>query len=315
MGLFLLVQMSTYSFRFSWVKDINVQVFCVLIGKAKKNSLRQGSPKQKKDTFWEPEAKELVLSQSGLETEASVSDQCKPRVMPSEDLPAPSAGHQQEWTVSLKTYLKSSKCLQLASKVSHQLAHKKQNAHQKLSKDKVAERLAESLREKHKKSGKKSSNKKPQLQRGESSDSEAGEEGLEIQPVQLTEVFTSPLPQKLQTSVVRKLDKSGKPKNAWDTWESLGDAGNTAPVKALDINSVQNSEKKRSSARSGKMPKKIPHRTSKDVCSDPEDASDNQNMIDSDSSSIQHVARKNQKPSAIKIKSNKRKCNMQHGLQ
>ncbi|NXW81889.1 CENPC protein, partial [Alopecoenas beccarii] len=284
------------------------------MGKTKKNSLRQGSPNQKKDMFWEPEAKELVLSQSGLETEASGSDQCKPKVTPSEDLPVPSAGHQQEWTVSLKTYLKSSKCLQLASKASQHLAHKKQNAHQKLPKDKAAERLAESLRKKHKKSGKESSNKKPQLQRGESSDSEAGVDELEVQPVQLTEVFTSPLPQKLQISVVQKLDKSGKPKNPWDTWESLGDAGNTTPVKALDIDSVQNSEKKLSSAKSGKMPKTIPHRTNKDVCSDPEDTSDSQNTVNSDSSSVQHVATKKQKPSTMKTKSNKRKRNMQHGL-
>ncbi|XP_065490486.1 centromere protein C isoform X2 [Caloenas nicobarica] len=284
------------------------------MGKAKKNSLRQGSLNQKKDAFWEPEAKELVLSESGLETEASGSDQCKPRVVPSEDLPVPSAGHQQERTVSLKTCLKSSKCLQLASKASQHLAQKKQNAHQKLSKDKVAERLAESLREKHKKPGKKSSNKKPQLQSGESLVSEAGEQGLEIQPEQLTEVFTLPLPHKLQASVVQKLDKSGKPENACDTWESLGNAGNTTPVKALDIDSVQNSEKKLSSAKSGKMPKKIPHRNSKDVCSDPEDASDTQSTVDSDSSSVQLVARKKQKPSSIKIKSNKRKRNIQRGL-
>ncbi|NWX01589.1 CENPC protein, partial [Caloenas nicobarica] len=284
------------------------------MGKAKKNSLRQGSLNQKKDAFWEPEAKELVLSESGLETEASGSDQCKPRVVPSEDLPVPSAGHQQERTVSLKTCLKSSKCLQLASKASQHLAQKKQNAHQKLSKDKVAERLAESLREKHKKPGKKSSNKKPQLQSGESLVSEAGKQGLEIQPEQLTEVFTLPLPHKLQASVVQKLDKSGKPENACDTWESLGNAGNTTPVKALDIDSVQNSEKKLSSAKSGKMPKKIPHRNSKDVCSDPEDASDTQSTVDSDSSSVQLVARKKQKPSSIKIKSNKRKRNIQRGL-
>ncbi|XP_071663923.1 centromere protein C isoform X2 [Patagioenas fasciata] len=282
------------------------------MGKAKKNSLRQGSPNQKNDTFWETEAKELVLPQSGLETETSGSDQCKPQMMPSEDLPVPSAGHQHEWTASLKTYLKSSKCLQLASKASQHLGHKKQNAHEKLSK--VAERLAEGLREKHKKSGKKSSNKKPQLQRGESSDSEADEEGLEIQPVQLPEVFTLPLPQNLQTYVVQKLDKSGKPKNAWDTWKSLGDTVNTT-VKAIDIDSVQNSEKKQSSTKSGKMPKKIPHRTSKDVFSDPEDTSDTQNTMDSDSSSIQHATRKKQKPLAIKIKSNKRKRNMPHGLQ
>ncbi|XP_064917637.1 centromere protein C isoform X3 [Columba livia] len=283
------------------------------MGKAKKNSLRQGSPNQKNDMFWEPEAKELVLSQSGLETETSGSDQCKPQVMPSEDLPVPAAGRQQEWTVSLKTYLKSSKCLQLTSKASQHLGHKKQNAHQKLSK--VAERLAEGLREKHKKSVKKSSNKKPQLQRGESSDSEAGEEGLEVQPVQLPEVFTLPHLQNLQTSVVQKLDKSGNSKNAWDTWNSLGGAVNTTPVKALDIDSVQNSEKKQSSAKSGKMPKKIPHRTSEDVCSDPEDTSDTQKTMDSDSSSVQYVARKKQKPSATKIKSNKRKHNMLHGLQ
>ncbi|KAM6136355.1 centromere protein C [Phoenicopterus ruber ruber] len=282
------------------------------MGKTKKDALRQGSPNQK------PEAEELMLSQSGLETKASDAEQCKTRVVLSEDSPMPSARHHQARTVSPKKNLKFSKYLQSASKASQHLAHKKQTAKQKLSKDRVAKKLAESPRKKHKKSSKKSSNKKPQLQRGESSDSEPGEEELEREPVQLNEVFTSPLHRKVQTSVIQKLDKSENPKNVLHAFESLGGASNTTYVKALQhlIDSVQNSEKKPSSAKSsGKRTKKIHCRTSAGVCSDPEDTSDTQSTTDSDSSSLQHVARKKQKLSDVKMKSNKRKHSMQHGPQ
>lgn len=296
-------------------KDVNVQVFCVLIGKTKKDALRQGSPNQKKDTSWKPEVEELILSQSGLETKASDTEQCKTRVMPSEDLPMPSAGHQQERTVSPKKNLKSSKYLQSASKACQHLVHKKQTAKQKVPKDTAAKRLAESPRKKLKKSGKKSSNKKCQLQREESSDSEPGEEEFEREPVKLNEVFTSPLHQKSQTSVIQKLAKSEKPKNVLHTLESLGGANNKTPVKALQhlIDSVKNSEKKRLSAKSSrKIPKKIHRRTIKGVCSNPEDT---ESQTDSDSSSVQDMAIKKQKLSDVEIKSNKRKRNAQHGLQ
>ncbi|XP_059673802.1 centromere protein C [Gavia stellata] len=284
-------------------------------GKIKKDALRQDSPKRKKDTSSKPEAEELMLSWSGLETKASDAEQCKTGVTPSEDSPLPSAGHQQERTVSPKKSLKSSKYLQSASKASQHLVHKKQTAKQKLPKDTVAKRLAEGPRKKLKKPGKKSSNKKPQLQREESSDSEPGEEELEREPVELNEVFTSPLHQKSETSVIQKLAKSEKPKNVLHTSESCGGANNKTPVKALQrlTDSVKNSEKRQLSATSsGKIPKKIYRRTSEGVCSNPEDI---KSQADSDSSSLQDVARKKQKLSDVKIKSNKRKRNTQHGLQ
>ncbi|XP_009473120.1 PREDICTED: centromere protein C [Nipponia nippon] len=282
------------------------------MGKTKRDALRQGSPNQKKETSWKPEAEELMLSQSGLETKASDAEQCKTRVMPNEDSPMLSAGHQQERTVSPKKNLKSSKYLQSASKAAQHLVHKKQTAKQKLPKDTVAKRLAESPRKKLKKSGKKSSNKKPQLQREESSDTEPGEEELEREPVKLEEVFTSPLHQNLQTSMIQKLAKSDKPKNVLRALESLGGANNKTPVKALQhlIDGVKNSGKKQLSAKSsGKIAKKICHRASKGVCSSPEDA---ESQMDSDSSSVQDMARKNQKLSDMK---RKRKRNTQHGLQ
>ncbi|NWU69641.1 CENPC protein, partial [Pterocles burchelli] len=279
------------------------------VGKTKTDALGQGSAKQKKDTSRKPEAEELMLSWSGLETKASDAEQCKRRLMPSEDSPMPSPRHQQERTVSLKKNLKSSKHLQSASKASPHLVPKKQTAKQKLSKDTVAKRLAESARKKSKKSVKKSSNKKPQLQREESSDSEPGEEGLEGEPVQLDEVFTSPLRRKSETSVVQKLDKSVKPKNVLRALESLGGANNTTPVKALQhlIDSVQKSEKKRSAKSSGKISKKVNPGISDSICSDSEDTSDTDNPTDSNSSSVQHGARKKQKLSDVEIKSNKRK--------
>ncbi|NXE15223.1 CENPC protein, partial [Lophotis ruficrista] len=283
------------------------------MGKTKKDALTQGSPKQKKDTSWKPEGKELILLQSVLETKASVAEQCKTTVVPSENSPKPSAGHQQEWTVSPKKNLKSSKYLQSASKASQHLVHNKQTAKQKIPKDTVAKKLAESPRKKLKKSGKKSSNKNPQLQREESSDSEPGEE-LEREPVKLNELFTSPLHQKSQTSVIQKLPNSEKPKSVLHALESLDGANDKTPVKALQhlLDNTKNSEKKCLPAKSSrKIPKKIHCRTSKGVCSKPEDT---ESQTDSDSSSVQDMARKKQKLSDVKIKSNKRKCNTQHGL-
>ncbi|NXF37238.1 CENPC protein, partial [Nyctibius bracteatus] len=284
------------------------------IGKTKTDALGQGSPNEKKDTSWKPEAEELMLSLSGLETKPSDAEQCKTRVMPNEDLPVPPAEHQQERTVSPKKNLKSSKYLQSASKASQHLVHKKQTAKQRLPKDTGAKRLAESPRKKLKKSDKKSSNKKPQLQREESSDNEPGEEELKREPVKLDEVFTSPLHQKLETSVVQKLSKSEKPKNVLHTLESLGGANNKTPVKAVQnlIDSVKNSEKKQLSPKSSrKIPKKIHRRTRTGVCPNPEDT---ESQTDSDSNSVQDTARKKQKLSDVKTKSNKRKRNTQHEL-
>ncbi|NXJ94883.1 CENPC protein, partial [Corythaixoides concolor] len=280
------------------------------MGKIKKDALKQGSSNWKKNKSWKPEAEELMLSQSGLETKASDAEQRKARLMPSEDSPAPSAGHQQERTVSLKKNLKSSMSLQSASKASQRLVHKKQTAKQKLPRDTVAKKLEESQGKKLKKSGKKSSNKKPQLQREESS----GEEELEREPVKSDEVFTSPVRRKLQTPGIQKLPKSEKPKGASRALESPGGAKNKTPVKALQrpAGSVKNSGKKRLSTKSsGKIPKEINRRTSKGVCSNPEDT---ESEMDSDSSSVQNVGGKSQKSSDVKIKSNKRKRNIQHGL-
>ncbi|XP_074723065.1 centromere protein C isoform X3 [Strix uralensis] len=284
-------------------------------GKTKKDALRQGSPNQTKDTSGKRKAEELMLSRSGLKRKASDAEQCKTRVMPSEDLLMPSAGHQQEQTVSPRKNLKSPNYLQSASKASQSLVDKNQTAKQKLPKDTVAKRLAESPRKKLKKSGKKSSNKKPQLQREESSDSEPGGEELEKGSVKSSEVFSSPLHQKLQAMVSPKLAKSEKPKNVLHTLESLDGASNKTPVKALQhlTDSVKNSEKKRLSAKSsGKRPKMINRRTSKGVCTNCEGT---ESQMDSDSCSVQNMARKEKKSSDVKIKSNKRKHNTQHGLQ
>ncbi|NWU57552.1 CENPC protein, partial [Dromas ardeola] len=282
------------------------------MGKTKKAALRQGSPKQKKDTSRKPEAEELMLSCSGLETKASDADRCKTKVATSEDSPMPSAEQQQEGTVSPKKNLESSK--QLASKGSQHLVDKKGTAKQKLSKDTATKRLAEGPKKQLKKSGKKSSNKKPQLQSEESSDGEPGEEELEREPVKLNEVFTSPQHQKLQTSMTQKLAKFEKPKNVLHALESLGGANYKTAVKVLQhlMDIVKNSEKKRLSAKSSeKTPKKICHRTSKGVCSSPEDT---ESQTDSDSSSVEDMAIKKQKLSDVKIKNDIRKCNTQHGL-
>ncbi|XP_017661267.1 PREDICTED: centromere protein C [Lepidothrix coronata] len=161
-------------------------------GKTKKNALRQDSPNQKKNTSWKPEAEELILSWSGLETETSDAEKHKTRVLPSEDLPMPSSGHQQEQTVSPKKSIKSSKNLQSALKASQHLDKRKQTAKQKLPKVKAAKKLALSPRKELKKSVQKSSNKKPQLQREKSSDSEPSEEEHEREPVDLKDVCTTP---------------------------------------------------------------------------------------------------------------------------
>ncbi|XP_074003508.1 centromere protein C [Numenius arquata] len=262
------------------------------IGKTKKDALRQGFPNQKKDTSWKPEAEELMLPPSGLETKASDVEQRKTKVMTSEDSPMPSVEHQQEPTVSPKKNLGSSKYLQSDSKASQHLVDKKQTAKQKLPKDTAAKRLAESPRKNLKKSVKKSSNKKPQLQREESSDS--GEESYDSGPAE-AELEREPV--KLHVL------------------ESPGGANNKTPVKALQhlTDGMKKSEKKRlSSKSSGKIRKKICHRTSKDVCSNPEDR---ESQTDSDSSSAQDMASKKQKLSDVKIKNNIRKHNKPRGPQ
>ncbi|XP_069711075.1 centromere protein C [Phaenicophaeus curvirostris] len=279
------------------------------MSKTKKGALRQGSPNKEKDMSWKPEAEELTLSRSGLETEAPDAEQCKTRVMSSVDLPVHSTGHQQEQTISPKKNLKSSRCLESALKASQPLACKKQTSKQKPPSGKVAKRLAESPEKQLKKSGKTSSNKKSRLQSGESSDSERDEEGVEREPVKLTEVH-----EKFQTSVIQKLAESEKPKDVLDTLESLGGASNRTPVKAQQrrVRCVKNTEKKQSSAMSSrKMPKKINLRTSKGVCSNPKDT---ESQVDSDSSTVQDTARKSQKLSDVKIKQNERQCGVQHIL-
>ncbi|KAM6269758.1 centromere protein C [Porphyrio hochstetteri] len=280
--------------------------------KTKKDALRHGSANQKKKTTQKPEAQE-VMSHSGLETKLSDAEPRTKKVMPSEVSPVPSAGHQQEQTVSPRKSLKSSKCLKSVSKAAQHLVHKKETAKQKLPKDTVAERLAASPKKELKKSGKKSSTKKPRLQRQETSDTQPGEEELEREPVKLNEVFTSPPRQKRRrTSVVRQLAESEKPKNVSHVLEALDGASKETPVKALQhlMDSVKNPKKKRPSAKSsGEKPKRITHRTSKGDCSNPEC------QRDSDSSPAQDTAKKSQKLPDVKIKSNKRKRTAQHGLQ
>ncbi|XP_066042290.1 centromere protein C [Chamaea fasciata] len=288
------------------------------IGKTKKDALRQESPNQKKITSWKPEAEDLMLSWSGLETKPSDEEQCKTRMLPSEDLPTPSSGHQEEQIVSLRKSSKSSKNLQnlaknLASKTSQDLVKKKRTAKEKLPKVKVAKGGTASSWKKLKNSVQKSSDKKLQLQREESSDSEPGEEELEREPMELNEVCTTPLQQKSETPVIQKLTKSEKHRNVLHTSESPGGANNRTPLKALQqpMESVKNPEKKLLSAKSsGKIPKKIPRRTSKALCSSPEDA---ESEADFASSSVRDMARKEQKLSDMKTKSNKRKHNRQRG--
>ncbi|KAI1238458.1 Centromere protein C, partial [Lamprotornis superbus] len=213
------------------------------MGKTKKDALRQDSPNQKRNTSW-----------SGLETKPSYEEQCKTRMLTSEDLPMPSCGHQEEQTVSLKKSLRSSKNQQLASKASQDLDKKEQTAKQKL-----------------------------------------------------------PKVENLETPVVQKLTKSKKPRNVLHAPESPVDANKGTPLEALQhpMESVKNPEKKRLSATSSeKIPCKIPRRSNKALCSSSEDTG---SQTDTDSSSVQDVARKKPKLPDVKIKSNKRKYNRQHG--
>ncbi|KAJ7407473.1 hypothetical protein WISP_126217 [Willisornis vidua] len=277
-------------------------------GKTKKGALWQDSPKQKKNTFWESEPDELI-SRSGLERKGSDAGQCKTRMPPSEDLSMTSSGHQQKRTVSPKKSLKSSKNLQSPSKASRHLVKPK------LPKVKVAKKVAVSPKKKLKKSVQKSRNKNLQLQRQGSSDNEPVEEELERDPVKMSDVCTTPLHQKLETPVIQKSTVSKKRENVLHTLESPDGANNQTPVKAplRPMDSVKNSGKKRLPAKySGKIPKKVPHRTNKAVCPSPEDT---ESQTDSDSSSVQDKANKNQKLSDVKIKNNKRKRNRQHGPQ
>ncbi|XP_039566559.1 centromere protein C [Passer montanus] len=276
------------------------------VGKTKKDALRQDSPNQKKNTSWKPEAEELILSWAGLEAEPSDEEQCETR-MPSEDLPMPSSGHQKEQTVSLKKSLRSAKNLRLASKASKHLVKKKQTANQKLPNVKVAKRGTVTPRKKLKISVQKSSNKKPQLQKEESSDSESGEEELEREPLEQNEVCTTSLHEK-DTPVIQKLSNAEKPRNVLHTPESPGGAKNRTPLKALQhpVESVKNHGKKWSAKSLGKITKKTPHRTNKALCSSPESP---ESQTDSDSSSVQDVARKKEMLPDVKIKSNKRKHN------
>ncbi|KAL2304962.1 hypothetical protein Nmel_006929, partial [Mimus melanotis] len=274
------------------------------MGNTKKDVLRQDSPNQKKNTSW-----------SGLETKPCDEEQCKTRMLPSEDLPMPSSGHQEEQSVSLKKSLRSSKNPQLASKASQDLDKKEQTAEQKLPKVKVANRRTPNSGKEPKKSVQPSSSKKPQLQREELSDSEPSEEELEREPIKLNEVCATPLHQKLETPVIQKYTKSKKPRNVLHTPESPAGANNGTSLEALQhpMESVKNPKKKRLSAKSSeKIPNKIPRRTNKALCSSSEDT---ESQTDSDSSSVQDVARKKPKLPDVKIKSNKRKHNRQHGPQ
>ncbi|NXG70197.1 CENPC protein, partial [Baryphthengus martii] len=262
-------------------------------GKTEKAAVRQGSPKDVS------------------ETKASDAEQRKAKVVPSKDLPVPSAEHQQE--LSPKKNLRSSKNQQGSSKASQHLVHEKQTAQQTLPEDTVTKRLAKSPRKKLKKSVKKSSSKQPRLERvfPSSSESEAGEEEVEREPVKLNEECIPLLPQELQTSVSQKSGQSEKPNNVLHPLEALG-ADNKTLVKALEylIDSVKNSEKKRLPAESSReIPKSICHRTSEGVCSDSESA---ESQADSDSCSVQDVANKNQKLPDVKRKSNRRKRDVQH---
>ncbi|NXN20643.1 CENPC protein, partial [Nycticryphes semicollaris] len=266
------------------------------MGKTEKDVLRQGFPKQKKDTSRKPEAEELMLSLSGLETKASDTQQPKTKVMTSEDLPVPSAEHQQEPTVSPKKNHRSSKYLQSDPKASQHLVPKKQTAKQKPPKDTAAKRLAESPKNKLKKSVKKSSNKKPRLQREESSDSGEERYGVMESGSGPAEVEPEREPVKFHVS------------------QSPGGANNKTPVKVLQrlTDSVKKSEKEHLSTKSsGKIPRKICHRTSKGVCSNPKKA---ETQTDSDSSSVQDMESKKQKLSDVKIKNNIRKHTKPRGV-
>uniref|UniRef100_U3JVT2 Centromere protein C n=1 Tax=Ficedula albicollis TaxID=59894 RepID=U3JVT2_FICAL len=279
-------------------------------GKTKKDALRQDCLNQEKNTSRSPQAEEL------MSTKPSDEEQCKTRMLPSEDLPMPPSGHQEQQTVSLKKSLRSSENLQLNSEASQDLGKKKQTAEQELPKVKEAKRGTVNPRKKPRKSVQQSSSKKPQLQREESSDSESGEEELEREPVELNEVCTTSLGQKLETPVIQKLlTKSKKPRNVLHSPESPGGANNRTALIPLQhpMESVKNPENKRLSAESsGMIPNKIPRRTNKALSSSSEDS---ESQTNSCSSSVQDVARKRPKLPDVKIKSNKRKRDRQHGPQ
>ncbi|XP_056346104.1 centromere protein C [Oenanthe melanoleuca] len=203
----------------------------------------------------------------------------------------------------------------LTQKLTKSSVKKKQAAEQELPRVKEAKRGTVNPRKNPRKSVQQSSSKKPQLEREESSDSESDEEELEREPVELNEVCTTSLNQKLETPVTQKLTKSKKPRNVLHTPESPGCANNRTALKALQyqMERVKNSEKKRLSAKSsGKIPNKIPRRAIKALSSSSEDT---ESQTDSDSSSVPDVARKRPKLPDVKIKSNKRKRDMQHGPQ
>ncbi|XP_025940184.1 centromere protein C isoform X2 [Apteryx rowi] len=287
--------------------------------KAKKEALRQDSPKQRKGTSWKPKDEELLLSLSGLDTKASDAERCKKKVMPSEDSSMPPAGDQQEQTVWPKKNLKSSNYMQSTLRTSQHLVHKKQNVKQKLSKDTIAKKLSESARKKMKAFGKKGSNRKPLLPAVESSESEPGEEGLERESVKLNEVFASPLHLKLQTSKIQNLANTEKRKNVLHSLESLGGTNNKTPVKAKELlqnltDTVWNSEKRSSAKSSRKIPEEIHCKAHKSVCSKSEDI-EPPNTTDSENSFVQDMVGKKNRPSDVKIKSNKRKRNMRHESQ
>ncbi|NXU55515.1 CENPC protein, partial [Turnix velox] len=285
------------------------------IGKTKKAALR-GSPRQKKNMAQKPgaekpEDKQLrMLSSSGLETKSSDLEQCKTYDVISEDLPVTPAEHQQEETESPRENPNSSE--QSASEVSQHLVNKKIPSKQEIPKPPSSKRLPESLKKQHKKPDKKSHNKKPQLQREKAApDDEPGQEEIESEPVKLNEVLALPMDQKSQTPRTQKLPASGKPKNAL---ESVDGTNYETAVKMLQhfMDMVKNSERKCLPARSsGKTPKKTCPKTGEGVCSSPKDT---EGRADSDSSSVEDMARKKQKLADVKRKRNVRKCNLQHRL-
>ncbi|XP_067993481.1 centromere protein C isoform X2 [Melanerpes formicivorus] len=275
-----------------------------------KDALRQGTPKQKEERSRKRGADKLLLPQPELETQASDAEQCKTRGTPDGDSLVPSAGHQQEQTVSPRKKLKSSKNLQSASKSSQRVAPKKQTAKQKPPKAPVAKRAAESPRKKLKISAKKSSNKKRRVQREENSDSEPGEEELEREPAKPAEEVTSLPHQKLQTPTSQQLTKS---ENILQVLESLDDATNRSLVQALQclIDSVKSSEVKQLPAKSSeKVPQKLRHRDSEGAFSGAENAVSHTR---SDSTSRQGTAREKQKLADVKVRSTKRKRHAQRG--
>lgn len=280
-------------------------------GKSKKDALK-GSSKHRKKMSYESEAEQLMLS--GLDSETSDGEQKIRRVMPREDLAVPSAEHQQEQMLSSKKNLTPCKYQQSASKAYQRSVHKKQTK-QTLANDTVLK----SQRKKLKKSGKRNGNKNPEPRRWKSSDSEPGEEGLEREPLESNEMFTSPPHQELQTSVLQKLAKSEKAEKVLHALESVTDVNNKTPLKAVEllqhlVDSMKNSEKKRSSVTSsGKMLKKVHHRAHKRACSITRD-SEPRNTTDSDSSSAPEVARKKRRQSAVRA-SKKPKSNRHQRLQ